>query len=83
MLHGRRNTMSIKEINQWFRDANRYDVNELLSKIILSERQTRVFEMFYLKRQNVGFIADSLFVSPTVVNVELRTIRDKIYTVIS
>lgn len=70
--------MSIKEINQWFRDANRYDVNELLSKIILSERQTRVFEMFYIKRQNIGFIADTLGFSERVINEELNTIRCKI-----
>ena len=57
--------MCIKRINAYFKTATRADVNELLSKIILSERQTRIFEMFYLKRQNIGFIADSLFMSKT------------------
>ena len=52
--------MQIKRINAWFKTATRYDVNNLLSKIILSDRQKQVFEMFYLKRQNIGFIADTL-----------------------
>lgn len=70
--------MSIKQINQWFRTATRYDVNNLLTKIILSERQTKVFEMFYLKRQNIGFIADTLGFSERVISEELYTIRNKI-----
>ena len=74
---------NVKKINKWFRNANRYDVNELLSKIILSDRQTRIFEMFYIKRQNIGFIADTLYVCPAVISEELKTIRDKIAVIIS
>ncbi len=70
--------MQIKKINAWFRDANRADVNDLLEKIILSDRQTRIFEMFYLKRQNIGFIADTLGFSERVICEELSLIRDKI-----
>lgn len=70
--------MQIKKINAWFRDANRADVNDLLGKIILSDRQTRIFEMFYLKRQNIGFIADTLGFSERVICQELYLIRDKI-----
>ena len=74
--------MCIKRINAYFKTATRADVNELLSKIILTERQTRIFEMFYLKRQNIGFIADSLFISERVVCQELGIIRDKISAII-
>ena len=56
----------------------RADVNELLEKVVLSDRQTRIFEMFYLKRQNVGFIADTLGFSERVICEELNVIRDKI-----
>lgn len=41
---------TVRKINDWFRNANRYDVNELLEKIILSDRQARIFEMFYLPK---------------------------------
>jgi hypothetical protein len=73
---------TVRKINQWFKTATRADVNDLLSKIILSERQTRIFEMFYLKRQNIGFIADTLCCSPTVISEELFFIRDKISVII-
>lgn len=68
----------VRTVNAYFKIATRADVNELLSKIILSERQMRIFEMFYIKRQNIGFIADTLCVSPTVINEELKIIRMKI-----
>ena len=74
--------MQIKKINAWFKTATRADVNDLLGKIILSDRQTRIFEMFYLKRQNIGFIADTLGSSQPVICRELGVIRDKIMTVI-
>lgn len=73
---------TVRKVNNWFRTATRADVNELLEKIILSERQTRIFEMYYLKRQDVGFIADSLFMSQRVVCEELKTIRNKMLEVI-
>jgi predicted DNA-binding protein YlxM (UPF0122 family) len=68
----------VKLINQFFKTATRADVNDLLSKIILSERQTRIFEMFYLRDMNIGFIADSVNCSPSVISEELKIIRDKI-----
>lgn len=74
--------MGVVEINEWFRYATRADVNDLLSKIILSERQTRIFEMFYLRDMNIGFIADSLNCSSSVVSEELNTIRCKISVII-
>ena len=74
--------MGIKEINNYFKTATRADVNDLLSKIILSERQTRIFEMFYLKDMNIGFIADTLGFSERVISEELNGIREKISAVI-
>jgi len=70
--------MCIKRINQFFKTATRADVNELLEKVILSERQTRVFELFYLRDMNIGFIADSVGCSQSVINEELKLIREKI-----
>lgn len=69
---------TVLKINSFFKTATRADINDLLSKMLLSERQTRIFEMFYIKRQNIGFIADELCISQTVVNRELFVIRDKI-----
>jgi len=74
--------MGIKEINNYFKTATRADVNDLLGKMILSERQTRIFEYFYIKDMNIGFIADTLNCSQSVVNNELNEIRCKICKVI-
>ena len=73
---------TVKKINRYFKTATRAEVNDLLSKIVLSVRQTRIFEMFYIKRQNINFIADSLYCSPTVINEELNQIRSKISVII-
>ena len=70
--------MGIKEINNYFKTATRADVNDLLGKIILTDRQTRVFEYFYIKDMNIGFIADTLGFSERVISEELNTIREKI-----
>ena len=80
--YDRGNTMGVKEVNEWFKTATRADVNDLLSKIILTERQTRIFEWFYIKDMNIGFIADSLNISQSVVSEELNTIRCKISVII-
>lgn len=48
----------------------------------MSERQERIFDMFYVKKNDIGFIADSLNVCVSVVNDELRLIRGKILRVI-
>ncbi len=72
----------IKRINTFFRTALKDDVDSLRERIILSQRQERIFDMFYVKKNDIGFIADSLNVCVSVVNDELRLIRGKILRVI-
>ena len=72
----------IKFINSFFKQAIKENVNEVKSKIILSERQEKIFEMFYIKRNDINFIADTLGVCPMVINNELKAIRQKIIKVI-
>ena len=72
----------IKFINSFFKQAIKEDVNDVKSKIILSERQQKIFEMFYIKRNDINFIADTLGVCPMVINNELKAIRQKIIKVI-
>ena len=68
----------IKRISDFFRKAVKKDVDKITSEIILSDRQKQIFEMFYIKKQNIDFIADSLCVCKMVVNNELKIIREKI-----
>ena len=67
----------VRNINTFFKNANRSDVESILDKIILSERQQKVFDMYYIKKQDVGFIADTLNFSYSVIKTEIKTIRDK------
>ena len=68
----------IKKINDFFRNAIKKDVDKINNEIVLSERQQKIFEMFYIKKQNIDFIADSLCICKMVVNNELKIIRNKI-----
>ena len=73
---------TVRKINSWFRSVKKSDLDKLLGEVVFSDRQAKVFEMFYLKRLNIGYIADTLCVSQTVINVELKSIRSKIYAII-
>lgn len=68
----------IKRINGFFKDANKSELNKIESQILLTERQEKIFTMFYVKKQNINFIADTLFVSAMTVNHELKIIRKKL-----
>lgn len=67
-----------KRINDFFRKAVKKDVDKISSEIILSDREKQIFEMFYIKKQSIDFIADSLCVCKMVINNELKIIRTKI-----
>ena len=56
----------------------RKDVEGLSYELLLSDRQLQVYEMFYLKKQDINFIADTIGCCPRVVQKELKTIRKKI-----
>ena len=73
----------IKSINNFFRKAVKTDIDKINSEIILSDRQKQIFEMFYIKKQNIDFIADSLCVCKMVVNNELKIIREKIAKILN
>lgn len=68
----------IKFINSFFKNAIKSDIENVKNKIVLSERQEIIFEMYYIKDKNINFIADSLNICPMVINNELKTIRKKI-----
>lgn len=72
----------IKSINQFFKFAVREDVEKVRNDIILSERQMKIFNMFYIERHDINFIADSLNVCSMVINNELKVIRIKLMKII-
>lgn len=71
-----------KAVNSFFKTAIKSDVEKIKEEIILSDRQDRIFQMYYIQRKDRNFIADSLYISATVVDRELKTIRDKILRIL-
>jgi len=72
----------VKVINSFFAGADKADVDHIKEKIILTDRQDTIFQMFYIQGRDINFIADSLYISASVVNRELRRIRDKILRIL-
>ena len=62
--------------------ASRADVDTVLSKIILSDRQKIIFDMYYIRKLGITYTADEIGVCQTVVHDELKAIRGKIFAVL-
>lgn len=73
---------AVRKINEFFRDALNKDIEHIKLEILLSDRQKDVFERFYLRKQDINFIADTLGVCPMVINNELKAIRKKLIKII-
>lgn len=69
-----------RRVNNFFRTANRADLQIITDDIIFSERQEKVMEMFYLKKKGINFIADTLNISSDSIKKDLYGIRQKIIT---
>ena len=68
----------IKAINEFFRMAGKGEISCINDRIVLTDRQTRIFEMKYIRGLDIGFISDALGCCPRVVQKELRIIRTKV-----
>jgi predicted DNA-binding protein YlxM (UPF0122 family) len=72
----------VKVINSFFRCCTKAESDLIKSKIVLTERQSRIFELYYIKKQSVDYIADSLGFCQRVIKKELEAIRTKIIRVL-
>jgi DNA-directed RNA polymerase sigma subunit (sigma70/sigma32) len=75
-------TKEVKIVNDFMRSATRAQVDEVLSDVILSDRQRKIFDLHFIRRMDIGFTADELGYSPSVICVELRIIRRKIFAIL-
>lgn len=73
---------TVQKINEFFRNAIKKDVDELKIQLLLSDRQLEVFDRFYIRKQDINFIADTLNVCSQVINNELKAIRKKLIKLI-
>lgn len=76
-------TREVKIVNDFLKNATRAQVDRVLSDVILSDRQKRIFDLYFIRRMDIGYTADELGFSPSVICVELRIIRKKIFAVIN
>jgi len=67
-----------KAVNTFFKDAVRTDIDKLVYELMLSERQEKIYEMFYIKKHDINFISDTVGCCPRAVQKDLRIIRKKI-----
>ena len=67
-----------KQVNRFFRNAVRRDIEGLHEQLLLTERQYRIYSLFYLERKDINYISDCVYISPRAVEKELRLIRRKI-----
>ena len=68
----------VRQINRFFRTAIKSDIEDLHEELLLSDRQEKIFRMYYIRRLDLDFIASELGVSSVVINKELKTIRKKL-----
>jgi DNA-directed RNA polymerase specialized sigma24 family protein len=67
-----------KKINQFFRLATRKEVQEIKDKIYISEHLEQVFNMYYIQKKSIGYIADIIGYDISKINRDLRLLREKI-----
>lgn len=73
----------VKAINRFCRTAVKKDIDALNEELLLSDRQREIFERFYIRKQDINFIADTLGVCALVVSNELKIIRAKMVKVLN
>lgn len=71
-------SQSVKDINRFFKTAIRSDVDRIKDDLLLSDRQDEIFHMFYIRKLDINYIADTLGVCPLVISKELKIIRKKL-----
>lgn len=69
---------SVKRVNSFFRHAVKRDIEGLEDQLLLTDRQYKIYSLFYIEKKDINFISDTVFVSPRAVEKELRIIRKKI-----
>lgn len=75
-------SQSVKDINKFFKTAIKSDLDNINEELLLSDRQDKIFHMYYIRKLDLNFIADELGVCPLVISNELKTIRKKLIKVL-
>ena len=72
----------VKVVNAYFKEALKTDIDDMVEKLALSDRQLDIFYRYYVKKQDIGYIADTIGVCEAVISRELKKVRKKIIKII-
>lgn len=66
-----------KKINNFIKYATRTEINEIKDELCLDEHLEQVFNLFYIKRKSIDFIAFETGYSKAKINSDLAVLRRK------
>lgn len=67
-----------KRINEFFKYATRNEVRQIKDNIYISEHLNLVFEMFYIQKKDIDYIAYTTGYSRGKIEADLRLLRRKL-----
>lgn len=67
-----------KRVNEFFRSATRNEVREVKDNIYISEHLNEVFELFYIQKKDIEYIAFKTGYSRGKIEADLRLLRKKL-----
>ncbi len=67
-----------KRINEFFKYATRNEVKQIKDNIYISEHLNLVFEMFYIQKKDIDYIAYYTGYSRGKIEADLRLLRKKL-----
>lgn len=67
-----------KRVNEFFKSATRLEVKAVKDNIYISEHLNTVFEMFYIQKKDIEFIAFKTGYSRGKIEADLRLLRKKL-----
>ena len=67
-----------KRINEFFKSATRNEVKHIKDNIYISEHLEKVFDMFYIQKLDINYIAYKTGYSRAKIEADLRLLRSKI-----
>ena len=67
-----------RKINEFFRLATRKEVKEIKDNIFISDHLEKVFDMFYIQKLDINYIAYKTGYSRGKIEADLRLLRSKI-----
>lgn len=69
---------SVRRVNRLFLTMTESGLDALRKACLLSKRQEAVMELYFVRRNDVNFVADTIGISQRTVGREIAVIREKV-----